>query len=50
MKDMENNDSFINDILKKQQSQSQSQSQSQANSGKGESKKHGNNKKPNRKK
>ena len=44
MKEMENNDSFINDILKKQQSQSQ------ANSAKGESKKHGNNKKPNRKK
>lgn len=44
MKEMENNDSFINDILKKQQSQSQ------ANSGKGESKKHGNNKKSNRKK
>ena len=44
MKEMENNDSFINDILKKQQSQSQ------ANSAKKESKKHGNNKKPNRKK
>jgi len=50
MKDMENNDSFINDILKKQQSQSQAQAQTQANSAKGESKKHGNNKKPNRKK